>query len=104
MDLSSSARPTPSVSVTARKVLRWYPACCSGHGLYSIRGKSQMMQIWGRLNSVNVQKVLWCCAELGLDYERIDAGLQFGRTNEPDYLTMNPNGRIPTLVDGDFVL
>lgn len=63
-----------------------------------------MMQIWGRVNSVNVQKVLWCCAELGVAYERINAGLQFGRTNEPDYLTMNPNGRIPTLVDGDFVL
>jgi glutathione S-transferase len=63
-----------------------------------------MMQIWGRMNSVNVQKVLWCCAELGLPYERIDAGLEFGRTDEPSYRAMNPNGRIPTLVDEDFVL
>lgn len=60
--------------------------------------------IWGRPNSVNVQKVLWCAAELGLDYDRIDAGMQFGRNTEADYLAMNPNGRIPTLVDGDFVL
>ncbi len=61
-------------------------------------------QIWGRANSVNVQKVLWCCAELDLSYERIDAGMQFGRNQDADYLAMNPNGRIPTLVDGDFVL
>ncbi|WP_250527582.1 glutathione S-transferase family protein [Caballeronia sp. GAWG2-1] len=63
-----------------------------------------MLTIWGRANSVNVHKVLWCCDELGLAYERIDAGLQFGRNNEPDYLAMNPTGRVPTLVDDDFVL
>jgi glutathione S-transferase len=62
------------------------------------------LKIWGRANSVNVQKVLWCLRELDLAYERIDAGMQFGRNDEPDYLAMNPNGRVPTLVDGDFVL
>jgi glutathione S-transferase len=60
--------------------------------------------IWGRANSVNVQKVLWCLRELDLNYERIDAGMAFGRNHEPEYLAMNPNGRVPTLVDGDFVL
>jgi glutathione S-transferase len=63
-----------------------------------------MLKIWGRANSVNVQKVLWCCDELGLAFERIDAGLQFGRVNDPDYRELNPNGQIPTLVDGTFVL
>ena len=62
------------------------------------------LKIWGRPNSVNVQKVLWCLRELDLAYERIDAGMQFGRNDEPDYLAMNPNGRVPTLVDGDYVL
>jgi glutathione S-transferase len=62
------------------------------------------LKIWGRANSVNVQKVLWCLRELGLAYERIDAGMQFGRNHEPDYLAMNPNARVPTMVDGDFVL
>ena len=66
--------------------------------------KQQQLTIWGRANSVNVQKVLWCLAELGLAYERIDAGMQFGKNNEPAYLAMNPNGRVPTLVDGDYVL
>ncbi|MGJ4996423.1 glutathione S-transferase family protein [Bradyrhizobium sp. HKCCYLR20261] len=64
----------------------------------------KQLTIWGRTNSVNVQKVLWCLAELDLPYRRIDAGMQFGRNTEADYLAMNPNGRIPTLVDGDFVL
>ena len=62
------------------------------------------LKIWGRANSVNVQKVLWCLRELDLAYERIDAGMAFGKNHEPDYLAMNPNGRVPTLVDGDFVL
>ncbi|KJK18743.1 glutathione S-transferase [Burkholderiaceae bacterium 16] len=63
-----------------------------------------MLTIWGRANSVNVQKVLWCCDELGLPFERIDAGMQFGGNDRPEYLAMNPNGRVPTLIDDGFVL
>ena len=66
--------------------------------------KQKQLTIWGRANSVNVQKVLWCLRELDLGYDRIDAGMQFGKNTEPPYLAMNPNGRVPTLVDGDFVL
>ena len=69
-----------------------------------VADKNQGLKIWGRANSVNVQKVLWCLAELDLAYERIDAGMAFGKNNEPSYLAMNPNGRVPTLVEGDFVL
>ena len=67
-----------------------------------------MMRLWGRKSSINVQKVLWCLAELGLkegkDFERLDAGLQFGINNTPEFLKMNPNGLVPTLEDGDMVL
>lgn len=63
-----------------------------------------MLRIWGRANSVNVQKVLWCCAEISLPFERLDAGMQFGVNNQPAYLAMNPNGRVPTIEDGDFQL
>ena len=66
--------------------------------------KAGTLRVWGRANSVNVQKVLWCCGELGLCFERLDAGLQYGVVNTPDYRAMNPNGRVPTLVDGDFIL
>ena len=65
---------------------------------------TEKLTIWGRANSVNVQKVLWCLAELDLAYERIDAGMAFGKNDQPEYLAMNPNGRVPTLVDGDYVL
>jgi glutathione S-transferase len=63
-----------------------------------------MLTIYGRTNSANVQKVLWCLGELGLPYERIDAGLAHGLNTEPWYLALNPNGRVPLLVDGTFSL
>lgn len=62
------------------------------------------MKIWGRLNSTNVRKVLWCAEELGLAYERIDAGGAFGVVKDPAYLAMNPNGLVPCLEDGELVL
>lgn len=63
-----------------------------------------MLKVWGRDNSVNVQKVLWCCEELGLPFERRDAGLQYGVVNTPEYRAMNPNGLVPTVEDGPLVL
>ena len=63
-----------------------------------------MIKIWGRKNSVNLQKVLWCCDELELPYERVDAGGEFGGTREPEYLAMNPTALIPTIRDDGFTL
>ena len=63
-----------------------------------------MLKIWGRTNSANVKKVLWCADELGLKYERADAGLQFGVVNEPWYRKLNPNGLVPTIEDDGLVL
>jgi glutathione S-transferase len=63
-----------------------------------------MLKIWGRNNSSNVQKVVWLCEELALPFERIDLGGAFGGTGTPEYLALNPNGRIPTLDDDGFVL
>ena len=62
-----------------------------------------MLKIWGRVNSVNVKKVLWAAEELSLKYERIDAGREFGVVNTPQYKKMNPNALVPTIDDG-FVL
>ncbi len=63
-----------------------------------------MLKILGRNNSSNVQKVLWALGELDLEYTRDDIGGPFGGNREADYLVMNPNGLVPTLVDGDTVL
>jgi len=63
-----------------------------------------MLKIWGRTNSVNVKKALWCLEELGLKYERIDAGMQFGVVNTPEYRQLNPNGLVPTMDEDGFIL
>ena len=63
-----------------------------------------MLKIWGRTTSSNVQKVLWCCAELGIEYERVDLGGPFGGNRDPEYLAMNPNGRVPTISDDGLIL
>jgi len=63
-----------------------------------------MLKIWGRATSSNVQKVLWCCAELGLEFDRTDWGGPFGGNQDAEYLRLNPNGLVPTVIDGDLVL
>jgi glutathione S-transferase len=63
-----------------------------------------VLRIWGRSNSINVQKVLWSCGELDLRYQRVDVGGPFGGNKEPEYLRLNPNGLVPTISDGGFVL
>jgi glutathione S-transferase len=63
-----------------------------------------MLKIYGRKNSINVQKVLWTVAEIGLDHERIDAGMAFGVVNEPWFRALNPNGLVPTIDDDGAVV
>ena len=62
------------------------------------------MKLLGRLTSINVRKAMWTAAQLGLDLEREDWGAGFRSTQEASYLAMNPNGLVPVLIDGDFVL
>lgn len=61
-----------------------------------------MLKIWGRLSSLNVRKVVFIAQELGLAFERVDAGASFGIVQTPDYLAKNPNGLVP-LVEDDQV-
>jgi len=63
-----------------------------------------MLKIWGRASSSNVQKVLWCCAELDLPFERVYIGGAFGGNRDPEYLALNPNGLVPTVKDGDLIM
>src|ERR1043165_3638596 len=62
-----------------------------------------MLKIWGRASSSNVQKVLWCCAELDLPFERLDVGGPFGGNRDAEYLRLNPNGLVPPVHDGDLM-
>ena len=63
-----------------------------------------MIVVHGRANSSNVQKVLWLFDELGLEFERLDRGGKFGGLDDPDYRALNPNGLVPTVIDGDLVM
>ena len=53
-----------------------------------------MTTIWGRYNAFNVQKVLWLVDELSLDYQHINVGGSYGGLEEPEFITMNPLGKI----------
>jgi glutathione S-transferase len=61
-----------------------------------------MLRVWGRDNSINVQKVLWCCGELGLEHERVDAGGAYGFPE--GYEKINPNRLVPAIEEDGFVL
>ncbi|MEJ8815940.1 glutathione S-transferase [Variovorax ureilyticus] len=60
-----------------------------------------MLNIWGRISSINVRKVVWCAQELGLDFQRTEAGGKFGVVQTPEYLGMNPNALVPVIDDGE---
>ncbi len=63
-----------------------------------------MLKIWGRLTSINVRKVVWTAQELGLDFQRTDAGGSFGIVKESDYLACNPNAMVPLIDDNGYTL
>jgi glutathione S-transferase len=63
-----------------------------------------MLKVLGRPTSANVQKVVWFCDEIELPFERTDIGGPFGGNDQPEYLAMNPNGRVPTVIDDGFVI
>ena len=63
-----------------------------------------MLKIWGRMSSINVKKVVWTAQELGLDFQRTEAGGLFGVVKTPDYMALNPNSLVPVIEDDDYVL
>ena len=66
--------------------------------------RTNTLKIWGRMSSINVKKVVWTAQELGLVFQRNEAGGQFGLVKTPEYLRLNPNALVPVMEDGDFVL
>jgi glutathione S-transferase len=63
-----------------------------------------VIRLLGRQTSGNVQKVVFCLEELGVPYVREDYGRQFGNTQTDAYRKLNPNAKVPTLIDGDLVI
>jgi glutathione S-transferase len=63
-----------------------------------------MLKIWGRLSSLNVRKVVLAAQELGIPFERVDAGGSFGIVQTPAYLAKNPNALVPVIEDDQVQL
>jgi len=63
-----------------------------------------MLKILGKATSINVRKVLWCCDELDVPFEREDWGSGYRPTDTPAFLALNPNGFVPVIDDDGFIL
>lgn len=63
-----------------------------------------MITLWGRRNSMNVQKVIWALEELGLKYDRHNVAGSYGGTDTPEFKAMNPMGLVPVINDGDVTM
>ena len=62
------------------------------------------MKLYMNAMSPNVRRVRLTAAALGMDLEEKKLDFTKGEHKNPEYLALNPNGAVPTLVDGDFVL
>jgi glutathione S-transferase len=71
---------------------------------FEARGGNDVIRLLGRQTSGNVQKVIFCLEEAGVAYVREDYGRQFGNTLTDAYRKLNPNAKVPTLIDGDLVI
>ena len=66
--------------------------------------ETNVITLWGRRNSINVQKALWALDEVGLAFDHVDAGGAAGGLDEPAFRAMNPHGRVPVLKDGETAI
>ncbi len=62
-----------------------------------------MIKLYGVSNS-RAGRCVWALEEIGLEYEQVPIHFNDGGARTPEYRAINPNERIPTLVDGDLVL
>lgn len=62
------------------------------------------LELYGRKDSINVQKVMWFLGELGVEYTQIEKGGEFGGLDDEDFQALTPFGLVPVLKDGDFAV
>jgi len=63
-----------------------------------------MLTVWGRRSSFNLQKVMWLVGELELPHKHIPAGGDFRLNDTPEFLAMNPHGRVPVIDDNGTIV
>jgi glutathione S-transferase len=62
-----------------------------------------MLKLYGNTRS-RAMRCLWMLEEVGQPYELVEKSVRAEDLHNPEYLALNPNARIPTLVDGEYVL
>ncbi len=62
------------------------------------------MKLYGNPLSPNYRRAAVVARHLGIQHETVVTNFATGDLRKPEFLALNPNGRIPVLVDGDFVL
>ena len=62
-----------------------------------------MMKLYGFPPTRSI-RVLWTLRELGVEFEFVNVNLMAGENRRPEFLALNPAGKVPVLVDGEFVL
>jgi glutathione S-transferase len=63
-----------------------------------------VLTVWGRRSSFNLQKVMWLVGELGVAHNHIELGGKFGGLDKPEFLAMNPHGRVPVIDDNNTIV
>jgi glutathione S-transferase len=63
-----------------------------------------MITLHGSHRSPNTARVRWCLEEIGVSHTVAWVDLAKGEQKSPAYRAINPNGRVPTLVDGTFTI
>jgi len=66
-------------------------------------GQVIMIKLYG-ISTSRAGRCVWALEEIGLDYEQVPIHFNDGGARTPEYRAINPNERIPTLIDGDLVL
>lgn len=68
-------------------------------------GESKLMiTLYGDVTKTRANRCSWMLKEIGIDYVYEPVAFRPGQAKPPEYLSLNPNGKCPTLVDGEFVL
>lgn len=61
-----------------------------------------MVKLYG-ISGSRALRSIWAIEEVGVEYQLVQTHFA-GDSKKPEYLAINPNGRVPTLVDDDLVL
>ncbi len=62
------------------------------------------IELWGRKNAYNVQKIFWVLQELELEFTHHDVGSLPGQLGTPEFLALNPHARIPVVKDNGVIV